>query len=124
MDNQSLSEKSFLTSRLVVGLISLTIALTIALSAYAWHRSDPYAQIVLTLAGDRDRGEAIFEINCAGCHGEGGNGGVGPNLHGVSSHRSRWSLIQQVTSGQTPPMPKFQPKPQEMADLLRYLEQL
>jgi len=33
-------------------------------------------------------------------------------------------LIRQVTSGQTPPMPQFQPSPQEMADLLKYLEQM
>jgi len=29
-----------------------------------------------------------------------------------------------VVSGETPPMPMFQPKPQEMADLLKYLEKL
>jgi hypothetical protein len=33
-------------------------------------------------------------------------------------------LIQQITSGQTPPMPKFQASPQEMADLLSYLKTL
>jgi hypothetical protein len=29
-----------------------------------------------------------------------------------------------VVSGRTPPMPKFQPEAQEMADLLEYLENL
>jgi hypothetical protein len=33
-------------------------------------------------------------------------------------------LIHQVTSGETPPMPQFQPSAQEMADLLKYLESL
>ncbi|NER30629.1 MAG: cytochrome c, partial [Symploca sp. SIO1C4] len=38
--------------------------------------------------------------------------------------KSKISLIHQVTDGKTPPMPKFQPSPQEMADLLSYLEEL
>jgi hypothetical protein len=33
-------------------------------------------------------------------------------------------LIQQVVSGNTPPMPQFQPEAKDMADLLEYLEQL
>ncbi|MFM6660226.1 MAG: cytochrome c, partial [Microcystis panniformis] len=32
--------------------------------------------------------------------------------------------IEQVISGKTPPMPKFQPDTQAMADLLVYLENL
>jgi len=31
-------------------------------------------------AGDAARGEVIFASECAGCHGEGGTGGVGPAL--------------------------------------------
>jgi hypothetical protein len=42
----------------------------------------------------------------------------------VSSRRSPLSLIDQVTSGNTPPMPKFQASPAEMADLLSYLKTL
>ncbi|MEK0196099.1 cytochrome c, partial [Microcoleus anatoxicus PTRS1] len=41
-----------------------------------------------------------------------------------SERKSEFDLIRQVTSGQTPPMPQFQPSPQEMADLLIYLEQM
>jgi mono/diheme cytochrome c family protein len=34
-----------------------------------------------TVAGDVDRGEVIFQRECAGCHGDGGTGGgVGPAL--------------------------------------------
>jgi mono/diheme cytochrome c family protein len=124
VDNLSLSEKSSLKSCLVVGLVAIAMVLMVAIGSYAWHQSDPYTEMVLALAGDRDRGEAIFNINCAGCHGMGGDGSVGPSLHGVSNHRSHWSIIQQVTSGETPPMPKFQPNAQAMADLLSYLEQL
>jgi mono/diheme cytochrome c family protein len=63
-------------------------------------------------------------MNCVACHGEWGNGKVGPNLHGVSDRKSDIKLVQQVVSGETPPMPQFQPSPQDMADLLSYLKQL
>ncbi len=94
------------------------------LGLYFYNLSDPYTQDVLTLNADPGVGHAIFEINCAGCHGINGNGRVGPSLQNVSNHKSRIDLIQQVVSGKTPPMPKFQPNSQEMADLLSYLETL
>lgn len=85
---------------------------------------DPYVQSVLSLTGDRTQGHAIFQMNCAGCHGWEAHGKVGPTLQGVSERKSRRQLIVQVTSGKTPPMPQFQPTAEEMADLLSYLEQL
>lgn len=87
-------------------------------------RSDPYVQSVLILSGDDIRGRIMFQMNCAVCHGVYGDGQVGPSLRHVSSRRSRIGLIEQVTSGKTPPMPQFQPTPQDMADLLKYLESL
>ncbi|OKH17039.1 c-type cytochrome [[Limnothrix rosea] IAM M-220] len=86
--------------------------------------ADPYTREVLALGGDEIQGNAIFQINCAGCHGMRGNGNVGPSLKEVSQRKSDSRLIQQVISGNTPPMPKFQPAPQEMADLLSYLHTL
>ncbi|MEA5580630.1 cytochrome c [Nodularia harveyana UHCC-0300] len=86
--------------------------------------SDPYVKNVLSLQGDSVQGHAIFQINCAVCHGLEANGLVGPSLQGVSKRKSKYQLIRQVISGETPPMPKFQPSVQEMADLLSYLETL
>lgn len=108
-------------------LIFATIALLVVASlvgVYLYRLSDPYIQDVLALQGDSVTGHAIFEINCAGCHGVDADGHVGPSLQHVSKRKSKMSLIQQVVSGDTPPMPKFQPSPQEMADLLSYLESL
>jgi len=85
---------------------------------------DPYVQTVFSLTGSRAQGRAIFEMNCAGCHGWEAGGKVGPTLQGVSQRKSPEQLIAQVTSGKTPPMPQFQPSAREMADLLSYLEQL
>nr|AAN03580.1 cytochrome cM [Picosynechococcus sp. PCC 7002] len=91
---------------------------------YSTQASDPYIQQVLALQGDELRGNAIFQINCAGCHGPQADGNVGPSLRAVAQRKSDVRLIQQVISGKTPPMPKFQPAPQEMADLLSYLRTL
>ncbi|MEX6779317.1 cytochrome c [Limnospira fusiformis] len=83
--------------------------------------SDPYIQKVLSLTGDPTRGHAIFG---AGCHVSQVEHQIGPNLEDISQRKSQISIIQQVVSGKTPPMPQFQPNPQEMADLLNYLEQI
>ena len=105
----------------------LASLLAIVLSTLAIHQfqvADPYVSSVLSLIGDPIQGSAIFQMNCAGCHTSLADTQVGPNLHLVSQRKSEFDLIRQVTSGQTPPMPQFQPSPQEMADLLKYLEQI
>jgi mono/diheme cytochrome c family protein len=76
------------------------------------------------LSGNPTQGYAIFQMNCSSCHGIYADGLVGPSLHHISERKSRVKLIEQVISGRTPPMPQFQPSPQEMADLLEYLERL
>lgn len=104
------------------GLAVLCVLILVVVLFYKLHITDPYITSVLSLNGDAVKGHAIFQINCAGCHGLEGQGRVGPSLDDISKRKSRVSLIHQVISGQTPPMPQFQPSPQEMADLLKYLE--
>ncbi len=101
--------------------------LAIALMIFGFgqiHKPDAYKQEVLSRSGNAIQGHAIFQMNCAGCHGLTADGKVGPSLRGVSARKSRIGLIDQVTSGKTPPMPQFQPNPQEMADVLSYLKSL
>ena len=118
-----LESPQFLVQRLAGVAIAITfIIFAILLGMHLHQISDPYVQEVLSLKGDRARGGEIFRINCAGCHSLQGKGSVGPSLHEVPKHRSQVSLIYQVIDGKTPPMPKFQPSSQEMADLLSYLE--
>ncbi|WP_353260303.1 cytochrome c [Prochlorothrix hollandica] len=108
----------------------LLILVIVAIFSLVWlgnryrEMQDPYVQSVMAIPGDADRGEAIFMNNCAGCHRADASGLVGPKLWGVSERKSQFALIQQVVSGDTPPMPQFQPSPQEMADLLQYLNHL
>jgi mono/diheme cytochrome c family protein len=111
--------------RFVLVMLTLIAVCIIAVTGvYYWQHSDPYVKAVEAIRGDAVRGNAIFQMNCAGCHGTFANGKVGPSLLKVSSRRSPLSLIDQVTSGNTPPMPKFQASPTEMADLLSYLKTL
>ncbi len=109
--------------RLAVVGVLLAIGITFW-GLHALGSQDPYLQSVLQMSGDAARGQEIFKLNCATCHGLTAGGEVGPDLHGVSEHKSRVALIEQVISGQTPPMPQFQPGTKDMADLLSFLETL
>ena len=100
-----------------------TIALSL-MGMYAFRPVDPYVEKVFALRGNVTQGHAIFQMNCATCHGLFADGRVGPSLKAVSHRKSQAALIEQVISGKTPPMPQFQPNPQEMADLLSYLQSL
>lgn len=111
--------------RTLTVVIGLLFVLCVALGGvYALTPNDPYVQSVLRLTGDAGRGHDIFQLNCATCHGLEAAGEVGPDLHDVSERKSRPALITQVISGQTPPMPQFQPNQRDMADLLAFLETL
>ena len=122
MDNQLIQSSIGIPKSLII-IIVLVVTMAVGLLGIYWHQnSDPYIQEVLSLEGDTAHGRDIFQINCSGCHGSQLAGSVGPSLKNVAKHKSKSDIIKQVVSGQTPPMPKFQPNPQEMADLLNYLE--
>ncbi len=112
------------TTRILLLAFVLAFGLTITAIALQYQVSDPYTKTVLSINGDAVQGHAIFQMNCAGCHGPQGKGQVGPSLHNVAGRKSRPQIIHQVISGQTPPMPQFKPTTQEMADLLSYVEKL
>ncbi len=106
--------------------IALLVMVGIGVILFVWWRfpADAYTQAVLALQGDGERGRSIFVMNCVPCHGQWADGEVGPSLRGVARHKSPRQLVHQIVSGETPPMPKFQVDPQQMADLLEYLNQL
>jgi len=123
MDKPILQSK-ILVRPVITLIIVVLLATTLMGSWYLSQASSPYLQEVLTLSGNLNRGKAIFQANCGVCHGLNGQGNIGPNLATVSQRKSRIQLIEQVIGGKTPPMPKFQPNVQDMADLLVYLESL
>jgi mono/diheme cytochrome c family protein len=124
LDNQLLNHES-LIQRVALIILAILFAVLVAIvGIYQLSASSPYVRDVIARKGDVTQGHAIFLMNCAGCHGVQADGRVGPSLIDVSNRKSKVSIIQQVISGKTPPMPQFQPSPQEMADLLSYLTTL
>jgi mono/diheme cytochrome c family protein len=107
---------------LAVAAVIFAIVAAIAFAVYP--QTDDYTKEVLQLTGDPAQGRSIFVMNCIACHGEWADGDVGPSLRNVSERLSSVRLIHQVVSGDTPPMPQFQPDPEAMADLLSYLKKL
>ncbi|MEM8613758.1 MAG: cytochrome c [Cyanobacteria bacterium P01_H01_bin.105] len=131
VDSPPISESKSATqdNRLVVqfALAATIIVLCVILIIWGIHRvqvSDPYVHDVLEATGNLERGQQLFWQNCSTCHGLKGTGEVGPDLQHISERKSQVALIKQVISGKTPPMPQFQPKTQDMADLLVFLESL
>ena len=124
MHNQVVQSQVWQNRLIVIAVTIVIIGGSSILGIYWQKNLDPYAKAVLALEGNSQKGLAIFQINCAGCHSLQANRNVGPKLENISKRKSKRDLITQVTSGRTPPMPKFQPSQQEMADLLSYLNQL
>ena len=115
--SQGLGTRSLLILAAIACIVLMLLVVPVA-------RQDPYSRATLALSGSQQNGGRLFRINCAGCHGMAAQGLVGPNLHGVTHRKNNRQLIQQVVSGNTPPMPRFQPDPQAMADLLAFLHSL
>jgi cytochrome c oxidase cbb3-type subunit III len=53
-----------------------------------------------TMSNDAVEGRRVFDAQCAWCHGNEGDGGMGPNLHGTLRHAtSLTSIVDIVTNG-------------------------
>jgi len=88
------------------------------------HENDKYIIETLEINGSAEKGDALFKVNCVGCHGITARGLVGPDLHSVTQRLNDKEIIKQVTGGLTPPMPKFEIDPGNMSNLLKYLHSL
>ena len=88
------------------------------------HENNKYISETLVLNGSVEKGDALFKINCVGCHGITARGLVGPDLHSITQRLNDKEIIKQVTGGLTPPMPSFEIDPVNMSNLLKYLHSL
>ena len=86
--------------------------------------NNKYIIETLALNGSAEEGDALFKINCVGCHGITARGLVGPDLHSITKLLNDKEIIKQVTGGLTPPMPSFEIDPVNMSNLLKYLHSL
>jgi mono/diheme cytochrome c family protein len=113
--------KGFLKKFLIVFIV-LLICLLIFLANR--HENSRYVVKTLELNGSVEQGDALFKVNCVGCHGITARGLVGPDLHSITQRLSDKEIIKQVTGGLTPPMPSFEIDPVNMSNLLKYLHSL
>ena len=103
----------------VISLICFSIFLL-----YNHKKNDKYILETLELNGSTEDGDALFKMNCVGCHGITARGLVGPDLHSITKRLNDKQIIKQVTGGLTPPMPSFEIDPVNMSNLLKYLHSL
>ena len=105
----------------IVFLISTICAVSVYLNQ---EKNNPYILKTLELNGSATEGDALFKMNCVGCHGITARGLVGPDLHAITNRLNDKEIIKQVVEGLTPPMPSFEIDPQNMSNLLKYLHSL
>ena len=123
--SSSAAEKEFKNEFFKIFFI-VFVALLIFFSIYflTHHENNKYIIETLGLNGSAKKGDALFKMNCVGCHGITARGLVGPDLHSITQRLNDKEIIKQVTGGLTPPMPSFEIDPVNMSNLLKYLHSL
>ena len=120
--SSSAAEKDFKREFLKIFFIVLLICFSIFFVNH--YENNKYIIETLKLNGSVEEGDALFKINCVGCHGITARGLVGPDLHSITQRLNDKEIIKQVTGGLTPPMPSFEIDPVNMSNLLQYLHSL
>ena len=122
--SSSAAERDFKKESLKIFFI-VFVSLLIFFSIYfLTHHENNYIIETLGLNGSAKEGDALFKMNCVGCHGITARGLVGPDLHSITKRLNDKEIIKQVTGGLTPPMPSFEIDPVNMSNLLEYLHSL
>ena len=114
-------KKEFLKKIFVVFVVLLIFFL---IFFFNHHEDNKYIIETLEIKGSAKDGDALFKMNCVGCHGITARGLVGPDLHSITKRLNDKEIIKQVTGGLTPPMPSFEIDPLNMSNLLKYLHSL
>ncbi len=119
------AERDFKRDFLKIVFVVLGVLL-ICFSIFLINHNENDEYIIETLGhnGSSEEGDALFKINCVGCHGITARGLVGPDLHSITQRLNDKEIIKQVTGGLTPPMPSFEIDPVDMSNLLKYLHTL
>ena len=123
--SSSAAERDFKKEFLRIFFTVFVVLLTCFSIFFVNHNeNNKYIIKTLELNGSADQGDALFKINCVGCHGITARGLVGPDLHSITKSLNDKEIIKQVTGGRTPPMPSFEIYPENMSNLLKYLHSL
>mgnify|MGYP001339911975 CR=1 FL=1 len=123
--SSSAAERDFKRELLKFFFIVFVFLLTCFILIFVIHnKNSKFIIKTLELNGSVERGDALFKLNCVGCHGITARGLVGPDLHAITQRLNDKEIIRQVTGGLTPPMPSFEIDPVNMSNLLEYLHSL
>ena len=108
----------------IVFIVFVVLLICFSIFFVKHQENNKYIIETLALNGSAKEGDALFKINCVGCHGITARGLVGPDLHSITQRLNDKEIIKQVTGGLTPPMPSFEIDPINMSNLLKYLHSL
>ena len=108
----------------IVFIVFVVLLICFSIFFVKHQENNKYIIETLDLNGSAEKGDALFKINCVGCHGITARGLVGPDLHSITQRLNDKEIIKQVTEGLTPPMPSFEIDPVNMSNLLKYLHSL
>ena len=122
--SSSAVEKKSTTKIWKILLIFFSTGILFIIFFYLHQQENTFIIKTLELKGSVDDGDALFKMNCVGCHGITARGLVGPDLHSITNRLSDTEIIKQVIDGLTPPMPSFEIDSQNMSNLLKYLHTL
>ena len=124
--SSSAAERDFKSEFLKIIFFIAFVVLLIYFSIFFVNHNENNKFISETLQhnGSVEEGDALFKMNCVGCHGITARGLVGPDLHSITQRLNDKDIIKQVTGGLTPPMPSFEIDPVNMSNLLKYLHSL
>ena len=106
-----LQQKETLKENFKIFLLYLEFLICFSIFFVNHHENNKYIIETLELNGSAEEGDALFKINCVGCHGITARGLVGPDLHSITQRLNDKEIIKQVTGGLTPPMPSFEIDP-------------
>ena len=123
--SSSAAERNFKREFLkVIFIVFVFLSISFSIFFIIHHENNKYIIETLELDGSAEEGDALFKMNCVGCHGITARGLVGPDLHSITHRLNDKEIIKQVTGGLTPPMPSFEIDPVNMSNLLKYLHSL
>jgi len=123
--SSSAAERNFkLEFMKILFMVFVVLLICFSIFFFRHRENNKYITETLELNGSAEDGNALFKINCVGCHGITARGLVGPDLHSITQRLNDKEIIKQVTGGLTPPMPSFDIDPVNMSNLLKYLHSL
>ena len=114
--------------RLVIGLGVAALLLPATLTGVLAQGAAPAGSATrqtAAAAGNAGRGQAVFDkLGCAGCHGEKGEGTMGPRIAPVSRPLAEFTSFLRKPSASMSPLSRSDASDAQVADLYAYLSSL